>query len=166
MEEMESKSEELETENQKLKHDYEQLKSIELVGSNMTEITALESDKQELEAKLLRECEKRETAENELFKVEEEYENYKMEVEERETKLEAEIEKVNFDLFGRKSSISNTLNGDVDDSQNTNNMVSDEGVRFLIRKKQKLLDNRDKEVDSLKKKVTDLEKVRIYSDKN
>ena len=73
---------------------------------------------------------------------------------------------MNFDLFGRKSSISNTLNGDVDNSQNTNNMVSDEGVRFLIRKKQKLLDNRDKEVDSLKKKVTDLEKVRIYSDKN
>ena len=90
----------------------------------MTEITALESDKQELEAKLLRECEKRETAENELFKVEEEYENYKMEVEERETKLEAEIEKVNFDLFGRKSSMSNTLNGDVDKSQNTNNTVS------------------------------------------
>lgn len=160
MEEMESKHEELETQSEKLRHDYEQLKSIELVGSNMTEITALENDKQELEAKLLRECEKRETAENELFKVEEEYENFKMEIEERETKLEAEIGKVNIDLFGRKSSISNTLDNDVDSSQNTKSMLSDEGVRFLIRKKQKLLDNRDKEIDSLQKKVTDLEKVR------
>ena len=172
MEEMESKNEEFEIQNEKLKHDYQQLKSIELVGSNMTEITTLENDKQELEAKLRRECEKRETAENELFKVEEEYENFKMEIEERETKLEAEIGKVNLDLFGRKSSLSNTLNDGVSNSQNTNggvsnsqntnggeSMVSDEGVRFLIRKKQKLLDNRDKEIDSLHKKVTDLEKV-------
>ena len=162
MEEMESKNEEFEIQNKKLKHDYQQLKSIELVGSNMTEITTLENDKQELEAKLQRECEKRETAENELFKVEEEYENFKMEIEERETKLEAEIGKVNFDLFGRKSSLSNTFNDGVSNSQNTNggeSMVSDEGVRFLIRKKQKLLDNRDKEIDSLHKKVTDLEKV-------
>lgn len=164
MEEMEAKNDRLETLNQTLKHDYEELKSIELVGSNMTEITCLENDKQELEDKLRRECEKRETVENELFKVEEEFENFKMELEERELKLESEIGKVNLDLFGRKSSTSNMLNGDDDNSQNTNNndLLSNEGVRFLIRKKQKLLDNRDKEIDSLQKKVVDLEKVINY----
>ncbi|XP_066933437.1 girdin-like [Clytia hemisphaerica] len=153
MEDMEQKNDALEADHKKLTTDYEHLKSIELVGTNMIEITQLEQDKSELKSKLRKEIEKRETCENELFRVEEEYETFKMELEESELKLESEISKVNIDLFGRKASTASSISLDNDN----NNNLTDSGMKFLIRKKQKLMDNLEKENDDLKKKVQQLE---------
>ena len=156
MEDMEQKNDALVADHKKLKTDYEHLKSIELTGTNMVEITQLEHEKSELESKLRKEIEKRETCENELFRVEEEYETFKMELEERESKLESEISKVNIDLFGRKASTASNISLDNDN----NNNLTDSGMKFLIRKKQKLMDNLEKENEGLKNKVQQLEQVK------
>ena len=163
MEEMDQKCEELENENSSLKKEYEQIKSIELVGSHMTEISDLEFQKSELEAKLRKEVDKRETVENELFKIEEEYEQFKIEVEERDAKLEAEISKVNMNLFeGRK--VSNTSVNENIFSSNTDTGVAlpDEAVKFLIRKKQKTIDNFEKENESLQERLKSFEHVSVF----
>lgn len=163
---MDTKCEQLENENSSLKKEYEQIKSIELVGSNMIEISSLEFQKSELEAKLRKEIDKRESVENELFKIEEEYETFKIEVEERDTKLEAEISKVNMNLFeGRKVSNASirSLGEDNVSSGNIGNIGSlelpDEVVKFLIRKKQKKIDKLEKENDSLQERLNSFEQV-------
>jgi len=160
---MDTKCEQLENENSSLKKEYEQIKSIELVGSNMIEISSLEFQKSELEAKLRKEIDKRESVENELFKIEEEYETFKIEVEERDTKLEAEISKVNMNLFeGRKVSNASirSLGEDNVSSGNIGSLeLPDEVVKFLIRKKQKKIDKLEKENDSLQERLNSFEQV-------
>jgi len=160
---MDTKCEQLENENSSLKKEYKQIKSIELVGSNMIEISSLEFQKSELEAKLRKEIDKRESVENELFKIEEEYETFKIEVEERDTKLEAEISKVNMNLFeGRKVSNASirSLGEDNVSSGNIGSLeLPDEVVKFLIRKKQKKIDKLEKENDSLQERLNSFEQV-------
>ena len=159
MEELDKKNEHLEIEQNKLLHEYQQLKSIELVGSNITELQELECRNEELGRKLKKEMEKRETVENELFKIEEEYESFKISIEESESKLEAEIERVQNDLFGRKTS-TNSLS-----SQDSDFISYEAGLKFMIKKKQRLLDNLQKENDVLSEKVRAYEQVRkIFMD--
>lgn len=157
MEELDTKNEQLEKENKELKRSYEQVKSIELVGSNLTELVAIENEKEELEAKLKKEISKRETVENELFKLEEEFESFKIAQEESEEKLESEINKINQDLLGRK--VSSELILDEQSKDQTILSNKEMGMKFLLKKKQKQLEQLEKENNLLKDQIKSYEQV-------
>ena len=70
--------EELDSENTELKEQFNRLKNIEIVGSSIDTIQNLETEIKSLEGKLKKEKQHKEIAENELFEIEEQYENYKI----------------------------------------------------------------------------------------
>ena len=162
MEELDIKNEQLENANKEFQKNFERVKSIELVGSNLTELAALETEKEEVEQKLKKEISKRETVEIELFKLEEEYESYKIAQEESDEKLEAEINKINQDLYGRKVPLEV-----INEQSATDDLKPTSGVemalRFLLKKKQKQLVVLEKENEMLKQQIKSLEQVSKFT---
>lgn len=137
MEELDIKNENLEKENNDLKEQFERLKDIEIIGSSIQQIQKLESKITTLEERLKKEEQKREIVENELFKVEEEYENFKIKIESRdETNLE-------YTKIGR----------DETDGE------SGESSDVILRRKQMVINNLDAERNELQTKIQTFEQV-------
>ena len=139
MEELDSKVETLETENIVLKEQFNRLKNIEIVGSSIDTIQSLETQIKILEGKLRKEKQHKEIAENELFKIEEEYENYKISVEKND----------------RVSLLSSH------DSLIVDNENEDEDLMVTVKRKQLIINNLDAERNELQTKIHTLEQVRV-----
>ena len=138
MEELDSKVEALETENTELKEQFNRLKNIEVVGSSIDTIQNLETQIKSLEGKLKKEKQHKEIAENELFKIEEEYENYKISVEKDDQ----------ISLLSSR------------DSLIVENENEDEDLTMTIKRKQLIINNLDAERNELQSKIQTLEQVR------
>ena len=139
MEELDSKVETLETENTELKEQFNRLKNIEIVGSSIDTIQNLETQIKSLEGKLRKEKQHKEIAENELFKIEEEYENYKISVEKND----------------RVSLLSSN------DSLIEDNGNEYEDLTVTVKRKQLIINNLDAERNELQSKIQSLEQVRV-----
>ena len=92
MEELDAKVNLLEKGNKELKRYSNLATKVDLHSSYVEQLTELENVKLELTKKLSKEIRRRENVENELFKVEEEYETYKINSENNEVEYKKKIQ--------------------------------------------------------------------------
>ena len=151
MDELETKLETLENENEDLKKQLERVDNVEVFGNNIAELKELEGEKEELAARLAKEVERRENVEAELFKIEEEYENSKLSAEKDETSLRDKIR-----IFEKEFS---ELRSEIGSKESTVRHLEGE-VRQVLRDKHMVVEEFESEKEDLYKRIDILEKVR------